>query len=168
MSNSSATITNCYNAGSVSSTRSLGCIMAYAPNGVFENNYYVNTCSDEIEGQGTPMTEEFMHSQDFVDFLNSMGTGQVWVLDENNTNGGFPILAAIDLAVTKNTETTFNVYPNPAQGRFTVEGTGRMMVSNLLGQVVLVKEIDGQTTVALPQGMYFVKLGNEIRKIVVE
>lgn len=63
---------------------------------------------------------------------------------------------------------SISIYPNPAQGRFTVKGTGGMTVSNLLGQVVLVKEIDGQTTVALPQGMYFVKLGNEIRKIVVE
>ena len=63
---------------------------------------------------------------------------------------------------------TFIVYPNPAKDRVTVEGTGMFIVTNALGQTILTKEIDGQTTVALPQGMYFVKLGNETRKIVVE
>ncbi|MBQ6307876.1 MAG: T9SS type A sorting domain-containing protein [Bacteroidales bacterium] len=62
----------------------------------------------------------------------------------------------------------FMVYPNPAQGRFTVEGTGKLMISNMFGQTILNKEIDGKTTIELPQGMYFVKLGGETRKIVVE
>ena len=65
-------------------------------------------------------------------------------------------------------ETSFSVYPNPAQGRFTVEGTGKLMISNMLGQTILNKEIDGKTTIELPQGLYFVKLGGETRKIVVE
>ena len=60
------------------------------------------------------------------------------------------------------------VYPNPAQGRFTVEGTGKLMISNMFGQTILNKEIDGKTTIELPQGLYFVKLGGETRKIVVE
>ena len=63
---------------------------------------------------------------------------------------------------------TFTVYPNPAKDRVTIEGTGKAIITNALGQTILTKEIDGQTTVALPQGMYFVKLGNETRKIVVE
>ena len=62
----------------------------------------------------------------------------------------------------------FMVYPNPAQGRFTVEGTGKLMISNMFGQTILNKEIDGKTTIELPQGLYFVKLGGETRKIVVE
>ena len=60
------------------------------------------------------------------------------------------------------------VYPNPAQGRFTVEGQGTMTISNVMGQTVLTREIDGKETIELPRGMYFVKLGNETRKIVVE
>ena len=60
------------------------------------------------------------------------------------------------------------VYPNPAKDCFTVEGTGTMTVTNTLGQTVVTQEIDGKTTIELPQGMYFVKLGGATRKIVVE
>ena len=63
---------------------------------------------------------------------------------------------------------TLTVYPNPAKDRFTVEGTGTMTVTNTLGQTVLTQEIDGKTTIELPRGMYFVKLGGATRKIVVE
>ena len=63
---------------------------------------------------------------------------------------------------------TFGIYPNPAKGRFTVEGSGTMTVTNTLGQTVMTKEIDGKTTIELPQGLYFVKLGGAMRKVVVE
>lgn len=63
---------------------------------------------------------------------------------------------------------TFEIYPNPAKDRFTVEGTGTMTVTNTLGQTVLTQEIDEKATVELPQGMYFVKLGGATRKVVVE
>ena len=159
-------ITNCYNVGAISSTGEAGCIMAYGTDITLENNYYINTC--DSGGEGEAQTEEFMQSQAFVDLLNSGNTETIWRFDENHINGGFPILINIDLSVPEITGQSFNVYPNPAQGCFTVEGTGRMTVSNLLGQVVMVREINGQTTVALPQGMYFVRLGNETRKIVVE
>ena len=62
----------------------------------------------------------------------------------------------------------FNVYPNPAQGRFTVEGTGRLTITNALGQTILAQEIDGKMTVELPKGLYFAKMGNTVRKVVVE
>ena len=68
----------------------------------------------------------------------------------------------------ENEATAFMVYPNPAKGRFTVEGAGTMTVTNTLGQTVLTQEIDEKATVELPQGMYFVKLGGATRKIVVE
>ena len=63
---------------------------------------------------------------------------------------------------------TFEIYPNPAKDRFTVEGMGTMTVTNTLGQTVLTQEIDGKASVELPQGMYFVKLGGAMRKVVVE
>ena len=68
----------------------------------------------------------------------------------------------------ENEATAFKVYPNPAKDRFIVEGTGKMTVTNTLGQTVLIQEIDGKTTIELPQGMYFVKLGSVTRKVVVE
>jgi len=63
---------------------------------------------------------------------------------------------------------TFGIYPNPSKGRFTIEGSGTMTVTNTLGQTILTQEIDGKATVELPQGMYFVKLGEATRKVVVE
>lgn len=63
---------------------------------------------------------------------------------------------------------TFEIYPNPAKGRFTVEGTGTVTVTNTLGQTILTQEIDGKATIELPRGMYFVKLGGATRKVVVE
>ena len=62
----------------------------------------------------------------------------------------------------------FKVYPNPAKDYIIVEGTGVMTLTNALGQTILTKEIKGKEKMELPQGLYFVKMGNETRKIVVE
>ena len=62
----------------------------------------------------------------------------------------------------------FKVYPNPTSGVFTVEGTGTLTVMNTLGQTVLTREITGKESVGLPRGMWFVKLGETTRKIVVD
>ena len=70
--------------------------------------------------------------------------------------------------VDENLRCTFKVYPNPAKGCITIESTGIMTVTNTLGQTILTKEIKGKDWVELPQGMYFVKMGGETRKIVVE
>lgn len=72
------------------------------------------------------------------------------------------------VGLTETKKTNFEIYPNPAIGRVTIEGTGSLSITNTLGQTVLTKEIDGQTTIELPQGLYFVKLGGITRKIVVE
>ena len=70
--------------------------------------------------------------------------------------------------VGENGGSTFNVYPNPAKDRVTIEGTGTMTVTNTLGQTILTQEINGKENVVLPQGLYFVKMNGETRKIVVE
>ena len=163
---SGGSITNCYNVGSVSSVKDAGCILAYGSNMTLENNYYITTCL--AGGAGESLTEEYMQSQEFVDFLNGLGTGQEWVIDENNTNGGFPILVSIDLSVGEMPEVTFSVYPNPAQGQFTVEGKGTMRIANVMGQEILSRAINGKETVNLPKGLYFIQMNGTVRKIVVE
>lgn len=60
------------------------------------------------------------------------------------------------------------IYPNPTQSQFTVEGTGRMTVINLLGQTILTRDVEGQTIVELPKGLYFVKLDGITQKVLVE
>ena len=68
----------------------------------------------------------------------------------------------------ENEAVTFKVYPNPAKDSFIVEGSGTMTITNALGQTVMTREIDGKTTIELPQGLYFVKLGDVMRKVVLE
>ncbi len=68
----------------------------------------------------------------------------------------------------ENHRSTFKVYPNPAKGYIIIEGTGNMTVTNALGQTILTKEIKGKEKLELPHGMYFVTMGGETRKIVVE
>lgn len=158
-------ITNCYNIGAISSTKDAGCILAFGT-GTLENNYYINTC--DAGGEGEAVSEEFMRSQDFVDRLNGIDRDNVWAFDENNVNDGYPILVGNDLVVNEMTKELFNVYPNPAQGQFTVKGSGTVIVRNLLGQTLLTRKIDGQTSIQLPKGLYFVTLGVSTQKIVVE
>lgn len=68
----------------------------------------------------------------------------------------------------ENHGSTFKVYPNPAKGYIIIEGTGNMTVTNVLGQTIMTKEIKGKEKMELPQGLYFVKMGGETQKIVVE
>ena len=159
-------ITNCYNVGTVSSTEDAGCILAYGNSTTLENIYYINSCS--AVGEGTALSEDYMRSQEFVDLLNSRNRNQVWALDVDHINDGFPILEEDNLAIAEGSETTFTIYPNPAKGQFSVEGAGMMLISNILGQEIMVKAIDGKETVELPKGLYFVKLNGTVRKIVVE
>ena len=70
--------------------------------------------------------------------------------------------------LNENHRSTLKVYPNPAKGCVTVEGTGILNVTNSLGQTILTKEINGKGKITLPRGLYFVKLGKETQKIVVE
>lgn len=160
-------ITNCYSTGEVSGNNIIGCLVGFNMSNVFVvNSYYLNTCTESEFGE--PKSEDYMRSQEFVDYLNGRNRDLVWAMDEDNVNNGFPILAEDNLVVEELPEYTFEIYPNPASGMFVVEGTGMVTVSNVLGQTILVREIDGQTSVALPSGMYFVRLGNVTQKVVVK
>lgn len=71
-------------------------------------------------------------------------------------------------AVEESHTALFEVSPNPAQGHFMVEGKGKVTVTNTLGQVVFTKEIEGKESIALPRGLYIVRLGDATRKVIVE
>ncbi len=112
---------------------------------------------------------------------NTIGSYDVDLFDE-----GYAVVAAMfnegkdyeDLAfsnlteflvgIEENEEQQCRVYPNPAKDRFTVEGRGMMHLTNVLGQEIMAKEIDGKEIIALQKGLYFVKLNGATRKVVVE
>lgn len=62
----------------------------------------------------------------------------------------------------------FNIYPNPSAGRVTIEGTGRLTITNVLGQTVITRDITDTETIELPRGVWFVKMNDATRKVVVE
>jgi hypothetical protein len=70
--------------------------------------------------------------------------------------------------VCENHRSTFKIYPNPAKRYVMVEGRGLLTIVDTQGQIVLTKEIKGKEKLELSQGLFFVKLGGETKKIVVE
>lgn len=163
---SNGSITNCYNVGTISSSKDADCVLLYSKgNLTLENNSYINTCG---EGEGQELSLEYMRSQEFVDVLNGGNRNPIWGLDENNNNDGFPILIENNLSVGEASPSPLTIYPNPTHGQFTVEGYGVVRVTNMFGQTLITRKIDGRHSFVLPQGLYFVTLNGETAKILVE
>lgn len=118
-----------------------------------------------------------------IDFVGASVTS--YTCTENLFNNGYVVVQGVENSKTESrllsnrseegivglgeqSSVAFEVYPNPSNGVFAVKGTGTLRIANVLGQETMVKEIDGKETVALPQGMYFVRLNGAVRKIVVE
>ena len=97
-----------------------------------------------------------------MSYIGSLGVDNLW-----STTSGLFMVYDWD-AVGESPVESLNVYPNPTQGQITVEGTGLMVVVNLLGQEVLSQQIDGKATIELPKGIYLVRVNNAMSKVVVE
>lgn len=109
-----------------------------------------------------------MHSAAAMADLNGDGMLEVVV---GNFAGGLQLFngnITVNQGIEEAPDINFNVFPNPAQGSVTVEGNGLLAIVNSLGQTVFAKEIYDEETVALPRGVWFVKLDDKVRKIVVE
>lgn len=102
------------------------------------------------------------------DDFNGYGTVAAMFASKGVEDLAFSNLTSDILTVDELESQSFTVYPNPSHGAITVEGFGRLTVMNLLGQVIFTQEIEGKITLALSQGVYFVRMGNAVRKVVVE
>ena len=161
-------VKNCYNVGDISSSEgAIGGIIGSNFNGTIDNSYYLNTCGGE--GLGVSMSDIEMREEAFVTVLNK--DTNVWGYDSSNVNDGYPLLVSFHLSTSEAMATTMSVYPNPAKGSFTVEGTGLLTVMNVLGQKVMERTFENRFIVTLPEGLYLLKLtsGNAstTRKVVV-
>jgi hypothetical protein len=161
-------VKNCYNVGDiVNSEGTAGAILGSNFSGTANNIYYLNTCGSE--GIGVAMSDVEMRDEAFVSVLNK--DTNVWGFDKNNVNEGYPVLESFHLSTTEMTTAKMSVYPNPAKGDFTVEGTGQLIVTNVLGQKIMEKAIEERYNLTLPKGLYLLRLtdGNNsaTRKVVV-
>ena len=163
------TVKNCYNAGDIANSEGLsgGIIGSSNYIGTTDNVYYLNTCGGE--GIGVAMSDVEMRDEAFVAVLNK--DTNVWGFDKNNVNEGYPVLESFHLSTTEMTTAKMSVYPNPAKGDFTVEGTGQLIVTNVLGQKIMEKAIEERYNITLPKGLYLLRLtdGNNsaTRKVMV-
>ena len=72
------------------------------------------------------------------------------------------------VGIEEKNSTSFDIFPNPAKGHFTVRCQGKIKITNILSQEVLSQEVDGQKTFNLPPGEYIVTYNKQSRKLVVQ
>lgn len=128
----------------------------------------------------TDITERW---SDFIcDFDNRFGLRSAPVLADLNNDGTLEMIVGnfaggmelvngnivVNQGIEEETKDAIVVYPNPAKGYVTIQGSGWLRITNVLGQVVFVEETQGQTTTKLPKGLYFIILNGETRKLIVE
>lgn len=82
----------------------------------------------------------------------------------NKVENPLPDVDAID----DHQEISFKVYPNPNSGTFIVEADGLLTITNVLGQVIREFDVRGQVSVTLSRGIYIIRNGDAVEKIVVE
>ena len=102
------------------------------------------------------------------DDFNGYGTVAAMFVGKGLDDLAFSNLTADILTVDEMGSQDFSVYPNPTHGTITIEGVGHLTVMNTLGQTIKELDLDGPTTMELSQGVYFIRLGSAIRKVVVE
>ena len=135
---------------------------------------YFQICKyDPATGDLTVVDQVNAAVTDYTCGVNQFDGGQAVIAAVFSDNKGleelsFSNLTMDILGIGENGENAFNIYPNPAKDRVTIEGTGTAIISNTLGQTILTREIDGKEIIALPQGMYFVKMNGVTRKVVVK
>ena len=124
---SSSQIYNCYNVGDVvSSGEYKGGVVGRRGNSAsIWNSYYREDCIDESNEYGEPKSAAFMRTQEFVDLLNSGNETDVWTMDTENTNDGYPIIGDTHFGVSENFFTNTDlviVYPNPVTDYINIVG----------------------------------------------
>ena len=76
-----------------------------------------------------------------------------------------------NVGVGENKTAAMDVYPNPASETLTIEAQGLVTIVDEMGRVVRTLFVDDKQTIdlqGLSSGVYFVKAGNEVKKVMVK
>ena len=76
-----------------------------------------------------------------------------------------------NVGVGENENATVNIYPNPATETLTIEAEGLVTIVDEMGRVVRTLFVDNKQTIdlqGLTSGLYFVKAGTEVKKVMVK
>ena len=157
--------------------------MAYLTgiNNTIEVNWNIPTGYDLL-GYNICEWHEYDGSLDVIDFVGAGVTS--YTCTESQFNEGYIVVQGVEagksetrllsnrsmdlVGIGEKEKQNFNIYPNPSAGRVTIEGTGRLTITNVLGQTVLTRNITDTETIELPRGVWFVKLNGATRKVVVK
>ncbi len=119
--------------------------------------------------------DAFVGSRFFIFFNHTMNDGDVLYLDEMTVKEG------TSTGVDELTTTSFNVFPNPSKGEFTINLNEsnveniNMNVKNVVGQVVMneIFTLSGKKTKTISlkdfgKGIYFLTVNDQTTKLIVE
>ena len=176
----SLNIKNCYNAGEIiynEGASNKGAIVGTKPSGgSISNCYYLEGCIDESNEYGEPKTADFMRSAEFVNMLNN--DNDVWVLDVENTNDGYPVFGNVSFAVDEvisGFSDVVVVYPNPVIDIVHVEGdVVSCEVYDLVGKMLekISTNVEEIRVTDLQSGIYMMRFlmgnGNVVTKKIVK
>lgn len=158
--------------------------MAYLTgiNNTVEVNWNIPTGYDLL-GYNICEWHEYDGSLDVIDFVGAGVTS--YTCTESQFDEGYIVVQGVEagkdgetrllsnrsmdlVGIGEKEKQNFNIYPNPSAGRVTIEGTGRLTITNTLGQTILTRDITDTETIELPRGVWFVNLNGATRKVVVE
>lgn len=124
------------------------------------DSYYLDNIANN--NYGTPQSEAFMKTQDFVNLLNA--NGDFYAMDIMNVNKGYPVFERYYSVEENNYLENVEIYPNPTNNLVTISGENlsKIEIFNITGQMVLVFDyINDNQTIDLenqPSGIYFFKI----------
>ena len=90
-----------------------------------------------------------------------------------NEQGKFTTLKVTNIPVINGTTNSINIYPNPVSESFRISGITALTAVTVLdinGKIVLKRTVAPDETISirhLPKGIYFVKTGEIVKKIIV-
>lgn len=143
-----------------------------APSITANLDHFVIYCDYAVFKEAITVPYTGQSSYEYVDMVDDIGDYEysvtsVYVRGEETCESVF---VAVDIMVTDVEENVSDVriYPNPSKGAVIVEGVGHLTVMNTLGQTVKEIDLDGNTMMELPRGVYFVRINGITKKVVVE